>query len=186
MIRCPGSEIGNGCAAGQDRRGARQHLHQSGNRRAQGGDRSRRQVARCGAERAAQVADHEGGAHTEKASRPRGGDREEDAEEGVTHGHRGRGLATHYMSSGSAPAVSPLPFASPTYIVTGKSRLRSRRPGFRVSWGVAELAKRRTVNPKIGGSNPPAPVGLTKSPHHRAHRFVTVSHEFPLTFRSRS
>jgi hypothetical protein len=29
---------------------------------------------------------------------------------------------------------------------------------FGVRWGVAELAKRRTVNPEIGGSNPPAPV----------------------------
>lgn len=44
-----------------------------------------------------------------------------------------------------------------------ESRLRSRRPGFRVSWGVAELAKRRTVNPKTAGSNPAAPVDSTTS-----------------------
>jgi hypothetical protein len=29
-------------------------------------------------------------------------------------------------------------------------------------WGVAELAKRRTVNPEIGGSNPPAPVDFCR------------------------
>src|SRR6185437_8522843 len=97
----------------------------------------------------------------------------------------GQTLKACVPPSGSDFSV-PLPFAIVASIVTGKSRLRRRRPGFRVSWGVAELAKRRTVNPKIGGSNPPAPVGLMLSPHHRAHRFVTVSHEFPLTFRSRS
>ena len=41
-------------------------------------------------------------------------------------------------------------------------------------WGVAELAKRRTVNPEIGGSNPPAPVSDAKPPRTelRAGRFA--------------
>ncbi len=39
-----------------------------------------------------------------------------------------------------------------------------RRAPMAARWGVAELAKHRTVNPTIGGSSPPAPVVFDSAP----------------------
>ncbi|GEM_PF-5896412 len=43
-------------------------------------------------------------------------------------------------------------------VVSGLSRTTQNR------WGVAQLAERLAVNQEVGGSSPPAPVAIKKSP----------------------